>query len=709
MDKISFIHSAHSYGQRSIEQVLKLTSEGSSIPFISRYRKEATGNLDEIAISNIIASAELFDQLLDRKATILKAISEQGVLTQDLQNTIQTCFDPTKLEDLYLPYKKRKKTLGDKARERGLEPLAKIIMAQRTRNIRGEASRYVGGEVVDTDDAIQGACHIVSEWVNEQTGTREFLRNQFLRFGVLNSKLVKSKKEEAAVYEDYFDFSESLHKCPSHRFLAMMRGQEEGFLRLNVECRQEELTDKVARRLIKQDSETADLIQAAVKDGLQRLTFPSIENEVISHYKALADKQAIEVFSSNLKQLLLTAPLGSKRVLAIDPGFRTGCKVAVLSETGQFKQFETIYPHPPQNQTESSENLLFRLIQKHGIEAIAIGNGTASRETRNLVDGLVAKSRLAVEVYVVSESGASIYSASATAREEFPDLDVTVRGAISIGRRLMDPLAELVKIDPKSIGVGQYQHDVDQSLLKKSLTQTVESAVNQVGIDLNTASPHLLQFVSGLGPTLAQNIILHRQKIGAYTDRKQLLDVPRLGGKAYEQCAGFLRVRNGNNELDNTGVHPETYGLVEKMAKSLNLTSKQLMGNDQIIKNLKAETFINDQFGKATIEDIFKELKKPGHDPRGKAKAFAFDPNLKTIQDLIPGMVVPGIVGNITQFGAFVDIGIKENGLLHISEMKDGYISDPNEVVNLGQQLEVRIVAVDLTRGRINLSLKNVR
>lgn len=708
MDKIQYIKSKLGISNTPIVNIIKLTEEGSSIPFIARYRKEMTGNLDEVGISRIVEESAAFDNLISRKETILKAIEEQGALTVDLNKEINDCYDAIRLEDLYLPYKKRKKTLGDKARERGLEGLAKIIMAQRSTNLREEAKKFLNDDVNSVDEAIIGACHIISEWVNENVDTREFLRSQFLRFGKVVSKVSPSKKELASTYKDYFDFSEPLAKCPSHRLLAILRGKEEGFLRISIDSHQEELIEKVGYRLVKQGSTTGEYLLNAAKDGLERLSFPSIENEVINFYKEKADKDAIEVFCSNLNQLLLTPPLGSKKTLAIDPGFRTGCKVVVLSETGDFLKYETIFPHPPQNDKTISKKTILHLLNHYEIEAISIGNGTASRETKDFIDFCLAEYSNPPAVYIVSESGASIYSASSTAREEFPELDVTVRGAISIGRRLMDPLAELVKIDPKSIGVGQYQHDVDQTLLKKGLDNTVIFAVNQVGIDLNTASKHLLQYVSGLGPTLAQNIIQHRQQIGAYTNRQQLKAVPRLGAKAFEQCAGFLRIRKGDNPLDNTGVHPETYSIVKNMASDLGVTVQNLMEKTDLHSQISSAKYAKDSFGKETIDDILNELNKPGHDPRGTAKTFEFDANIRKIDDLVEGMTLPGIVGNITKFGAFIDIGIKENGLLHISEMSDTFINDPNKIVHLGQQLLLRVIGIDQTRGRINLSLKNM-
>lgn len=707
MQKSDFISSRTGLSLSAINNILKLSSEGATVPFIARYRKESTGNMDEVAISNIITAGAEFDLLQDRKNTILKAIEEQSLLTPELKKNIEDCFDSTRLEDLYLPYKKRKKTLGDRAKEKGLEGLAKIIMAQRTYNFENEAGKFLSAEVPDIDEAIEGACHIVAEWVNEHIQTREYLRNQFVKYGKITSKVVASKKADAGTYTDYFEFSESLQKSPSHRILAMLRGKEEGFLRIGIDAGQENLIQRVADRMVKPGSTTAEYIHKSVKDGLQRLAFPSIENEVINHYKTLADKEAIEVFCENLRQLLLTPPLGSKKVLGIDPGFRTGCKVVVLSENGEFEHYETIFPHPPQNESHKASQQILRLCEKFGIEAIAIGNGTASRETKDFVDKLITESQYPIDAYVVSESGASIYSASQVAREEFPQLDVTVRGAISIGRRLMDPLAELVKIDPKSIGVGQYQHDVDQNLLRQGLDQTVVFAVNKVGIDINTASPHVLRFVSGLGPGLAQNIVDHRKKIGGYSDRGQIKEVPRLGPKAFEQCAGFLRIREGQNPLDNTGVHPETYSIVKKMAADLGVKIAELVSNTTLIDQLVASKYTTEHFGMETIQDIIKELKKPGHDPRGKAKTFSFDKNIRTIADLAVGMSLPGLVGNITKFGAFVDIGIKENGLLHISEMSDTFINDPNKIVKLGQQLIVKIIGIDKERGRINLSLKS--
>jgi len=692
---------------KSVVNVIKLTEEGATIPFLARYRKEVTGQLDEVDIAKIVDSKKDLDTLEERKQTIIAAITESGLLTDDLKQAILKCEDKVVLEDLYLPYKKRKKTRGDIAKDKGLEGLAKLIMAQRS-NPLDDAKRFLNADVQTVADAIAGAKDIMAEWVNENPNNREYLRNQYTRFGKITSKVVGTKKEAATDYQDYFEFSEQLIKCPSHRFLAMLRGKEEGFLRVKVDADEELLIHKIQERSVKSSGPAADIIKEAVKDGLQRLLLPSVENAVLSSYKEKADKEAISVFCSNLKQLLLTAPLGSKSVLALDPGFRTGCKLVCLSATADLLHHETIYPNPPQNESVQAGKQLKYLIEKFGIEAIAIGNGTASRETKAFVDQVIEQLNTHVDVFVVSESGASIYSASKTGRDEFPDLDATVRGSISIGRRLIDPLAELVKIDAKSIGVGQYQHDVDQGKLKEGLDQTVIHAVNLVGVDLNTASSHLLQYISGLGPTLAQNIVDYRSKLGAFSKREELLKVPRLGPKAYEQSVGFLRIRSGKSPLDNTGVHPESYELVQQIAKDLGLKTDEIIGKKEVIAKVPLEKYVNDKFGMPTLKDIVKELQMPGHDPRGSAQSFSFSKTVKSSEDLYVGLELPGIVNNITKFGAFVDIGIKENGLLHISEISNTFISDPAEVLKLGQSLTVKIIALDLPRNRINLSLKQV-
>lgn len=704
-EHLQLISQALGLPQKYVAVVLKLTEEGATIPFIARYRKEMTGKLDEVQISNIINKNKELVDLEKRKESILTAIDEQGKLTPELRELIIKCEDINKLEDIYLPYKKRKKTRADIAREVGLEPLAKIIMAQNTLDPYKDASKYINGNVATVEEAINGAKDIIAEWINEKIETREYVREFLRKRGCLKSKVVKAKVEVAQNYKDYFDYEESLSRCPSHRFLAVSRGSEEGFLSTSITADFDYLKEKIAQRLIKSKGKCAELIKEALEDSFKRLLLPSIENQVLKEYKAKADLEAISVFSNNLKQLLLAAPLGSKRILALDPGFKTGCKLVVLGNNGEVVTNTTIYPNEPQKRASESEKTILHLIDEHKVEAVAIGNGTASRETKEFVDQCL-QGRTGIEVYVVSENGASIYSASEVGREEFPNLDITVRGAISIGRRLMDPLAELVKIDPKSIGVGQYQYDVDQSKLKENLELRVMSVVNSVGIDINTASPHILQYISGLGKTLAQNIIEKRKELSGFSDLQELKTVQRLGAKAYEQCAGFLRVRNGKNPLDNTGVHPERYGIVSKMAKDIGIQINELINDSEKIKGIDFLKYVSDNLGEPTLMDIKKELLKPGHDPRGSAKAFSFDENIKKINDLIPGMILPGIVGNMTNFGAFIDIGIKQNGMLHISQISEKFISNPAEVLHLGQHLNVKVMEIDFQRERISLTLK---
>lgn len=638
-----------------------------------------------------------------RKETILASIEEQGKLSPELRSKIENSYDLNEIEDLYLPYKKRRKTKADLAKEKGLEPLAKTIFEQKTNNIYTLAEKYLNDQVLSLDDAIQGAKDIIAEWISEDESIREYLREKFRKTSIITSKVVKSKAEEASLYKDYFEFNESLSKCPSHRYLAMMRGEKEGFLRVIVDIEMEVAIDYISRKYIFSKGESASLMSESIEDSYKRLIVPSVENQIRTEYKEKADKDAIAVFTENLRQLLLASPLGQKNILAIDPGFRTGCKVVCIDDKGDLAHNSTIYPHEPQSQLFQAKETIKNLVYQYHIDAIAIGNGTASRETKEMVDAIKFDKK--VNVFVVSENGASIYSASDVAREEFPDKDVTVRGAISIGRRLMDPLAELVKIDAKSIGVGQYQHDVDQSMLKESLDSTVISCVNSVGVNLNTASKHLLAYVSGLGPTMSSNIITFRSENGPFTSRQQLLKVPRLGAKAYEQCAGFLRIREAENPLDNTGVHPESYGVVNKMAKDLGVTIEKLIEDKELKKNIKLTDYINEKIGLPTLQDIMKELEKPGLDPRGEAKAFSFADGIKTLDDLREGMVLPGIVTNLTNFGAFVDIGIKGDAMLHISQISRKFIKSPSEVLKLQQIVNAKILNIDSERKRVNLTL----
>ncbi len=696
---------ANSVGVRhdQVRKTLELLQGGATIPFIARYRKEVTSHLDEVKIAEIQRAFQKLEELVSRKQTVLEAIDSQGKLTPELRERIEKCMDAIELEDIYLPYKKKRKTRADIAREKGLDDLAQLILAQKEKNIFTAAARFINDQVADEEEALQGARDIIAETVHENENCRDYLRNVFRKHGVISSKVVKTKAEEATVYKDYFEFSEPVQRCPSHRYLAMMRGEMEGMLRVFIDIDEERAIEWLERKFIFSRGEAANQISQAIADGYKRLMVPSIENQIRNEYKEKADEEAIKVFSENLRQLLLAAPLGQKTTLALDPGFRTGCKLVVLNERGELIHHSTIFPHAPQNQWTESQAIVRALVDKYGVSSIAIGNGTASRETRDLVEGI--RFDRAVQIFVVSESGASIYSASDVAREEFPDKDVTVRGAISIGRRLMDPLAELVKIDPKSIGVGQYQHDVDQVRLKESLDLTVMSCVNSVGINLNTASKHLLMYVSGLGPTLSQNIISYREEKGGFTSRQQLKQVARLGDKAYEQCAGFLRIRDAANPLDNTAVHPESYEVVSKMAADLGVEVKNLIEDAALRKKIELSRYVTEKTGLPTLQDILKELEKPGLDPRGEAKAFSFDASVKTIEDVRVGMLLPGIVTNLTAFGAFVDIGVKQDGLLHISQITRKFIKSPAEVLKLHQELNVKVVEVDVARKRINLSL----
>lgn len=693
-----------SISERQIARTIDLLEEGATIPFISRYRKEVTGGLDEIQIGEIKRQYEKFQELTKRKETILNAIEEQGKLTPELKLRIENSWDSTELEDIYLPYKPKKQTRAEIARKKGLEPLAKIVMAQNEGDVYAKAQQFINQDVANAEEALQGARDIIAEWVNENESARNAIRNIFNREALISSKLVKGKEEEGAKYRDYFDFSEPLFRCSSHRLLAMRRGEAEGVLRVGISPDDEHSLAVLNRRFVKGTSAASGQVETAVKDGYKRLLKPSIETEFAALSKEKADVQAIKVFAENLRQLLLSPPLGQKRVLGIDPGFRTGCKVVCLDAQGNLLHNETIYPHPPQNEKTKAGMKIVSLVSTYAIEAIAVGNGTAGRETEQFITGLRYDRKL--QIFAVSEDGASVYSASKIARDEFPEYDVTVRGAISIGRRLMDPLAELVKIDPKSIGVGQYQHDVNQSELKNALDQTVENCVNQVGVNLNTASKHLLTYVSGLGPSLAQNIVDYRAKNGPFKSRKELLKVPRLGEKAFQQSAGFLRIPDAQNPLDNSAVHPESYPVVEAMAGDLNCKVNDLIKEKEIRSKIQPEKYLSEKTGMPTLLDIISELEKPGRDPRQSIRVFEFDPNVRTITDLREGQILPGIISNITNFGCFVDIGIKEKGLVHVSNMADRYVSNPAEVVSLHQHVQVKVLSIDRERKRIQLSLK---
>jgi uncharacterized protein len=699
MKKEEYIQSNSGLQFKSILNTIKLLTEGSTVPFIARYRKEMTSGLDEVKIALIRDSSKKFDDLITRQQTILTTIDEQGKLTIELREKIVSCFDSVVLEDLYLPYKQKRVTKGEKAKKLGLEPLAKMIISQRGGDPEFMAEKFVKGEVEDAQSAISGAKDIMAEWMNENLQIRSRLRQLFQRKSVLVSKLVKGKEEEAAKYRDYFDFSEPLTRCASHRLLALIRAEREGFISLKSQPDSKEALDILERYYVKGTDACAQIVTDACKESYKRLISPSLENEVLNEAKENADKEAIKVFSTNLRQLLLAPPLGSKRILAIDPGFRTGCKVVCLDESGALLMNQTIYPHAPQNEASAAKSKIAQWVQAYKIDAIAIGDGTAGRETEALVK-LIRFDR-DLEVFVVREDGASIYSASSIARKEFPNYDVTVRGSVSIGRRLMDPLAELVKIDPKSIGVGQYQHEVNQSSLKHALDDVVISCVNAVGVDLNTASPYLLSYVSGLGPTLAENIVAYRSEVGSFRSRNELKKVNRLGEKAFEQAAGFLRVRNSENPLDDSAVHPESYSMVQKMAKQLKVKVDELIGNDQLVNKLTKNEF--PEIDGFTFDDIIKELKKPGRDPRKKAKVLEFDSTIRTIDDLRTGMVLPGIVTNVTAFGAFINIGIKENGLIHKSNLADVYVEDPSQFISLHEHVQVQVLEVDAARKRVGL------
>lgn len=714
------IASALNLQERAVANTLALLEEGCTIPFISRYRKERTGGLDEVQIAAISDRFDKLQEIQKRKDTIIKTITDLEKMTPELKKRIEDCWDTSELEDIYLPYKPKRRTRAQVAREQGLEPLAQLLLLQRERDPERAAERYVKGDVKDTGSAIKGAQDIIAETVSEDERSRQQIRNAFSRQAIISSKVVKAKADtdEAAKYSDYFDWSEPLKRCSSHRLLAMRRGESEGILRISISPNDEEAADKLKRHYVYGNTPCGQLVGEAVDDGYKRLLKPSIETEFAALSKERADEEAIRVFAENLRQLLLGAPLGQKRVMGIDPGFRTGCKVVCLDAQGNLLHHDAIFPHPPVNKRTESAIAIQKMIQKYQIEAISIGNGTASRETNDFIKDVLAgrynidtrkKDELPKpQIFTVSEDGASVYSASKTAREEFPDEDVTVRGAVSIGRRLMDPLAELVKIDPKSIGVGQYQHDVDQTKLKHSLDQTVESCVNLVGVNLNTASQHLLMYVSGLGPTLAKNIVDYRRENGAFTSRAQLKKVPRLGPSAFQQCAGFLRIPGAKNPLDNSAVHPESYAVVEQMAKDHGCTVADLIKDKEKRDTIDIRKYVTAEVGIPTLTDIMQELEKPGRDPREQLEEFEFDKNVSTVDDLIEGMILPGIVTNITNFGAFVDIGVHQDGLIHISQMANRRITHPTDVVKLHQHVRVRVIEVDHRRNRISLSLKGI-
>lgn len=708
MTTIQYIQNQTNIAVKSIEATIKLLSEDCTIPFISRYRKDQTGNLDEVQIEQIAKLNKQFIEIVKRKESILKSIEEQNALSPELKSKIENSFDLQELEDFYLPFKKKKKTKADTARENGLEPLAKIIMSQRNDDIEFLASKYLNEKVTNEDEALQGARDIIAEWINENIFIRKSLRRTFQRKAEITTKVVKTKKDDEAAqkFSQYFDWSENAVKTPSHRLLAMLRAEAEGFIKLNVGLNDEDKNEVIRfmeDNLIKTNNESGEQIEKAIKDSYKRLLEPSISNETLQEAKTKADIKAIDVFAENLRQLLLAPPLGEKRILAIDPGYKSGCKLVCLDEKGDLLNNETVYPHAPQNDSAMAMKKIRSMVNAYNIEAISIGNGTASRETEFFIKKIAFDKP--IQVFVVSEAGASVYSASKIARDEFPNYDVTVRGSVSIGRRLSDPLAELVKIDPKSIGVGQYQHDVDQNKLKEQLDAVVMSCVNAVGINVNTASKSLLSYVSGIGEKMAENIVAFRTENGPFEDRKQLKKVPRLGEKAYQQAAAFIRIKDGKNPLDNSAVHPEAYAIVEKMAKDLGIKTNELVANKEKISQISPEKYITSEIGILTLKDVLKELEKPGLDPRKAAKVFEFDPNVRTIKDLKNGMILPGIVNNITAFGCFVDIGTKESGLVHISQLKAGFVSDVNEVVKLHQHVQVKVVEVDEVRKRIQLTM----
>lgn len=712
MQLISYLLKYTQLPEKSIKNTVELLNEDCTIPFISRYRKEKTGDLDEVQIGDIVKFKEQFEILEKRKVAIIKSVEEQNALTDELRKKFEQAVDLTSLEDLYLPYKKKRNTKSEIAIKNGLEPLAKIIMSQNNDDIEFIASKYLNKTIVNEDEALEGAQHIISEWINERTDIRNLIRNQLEKFAKITTKVISTKtgtftplsaSDKAQKFRDYFDWSEALNRCPSHRLLAILRAENEKIIRVKIEIDDELTIKKIAERLIKSRNSSTPYLKIAIEDAYKRLLYPSLSNEILKLAKEKADADAIQVFSNNLKQLLLGAPLGQKRILAIDPGFKSGCKVVCLNEQGDLIHNETIYPHPPQNDVSGAIKKISTLTEAYKIEAIAIGNGTASRETEHLVKRIHFKN--AIEVFIVSEAGASIYSASKIARDEFPNFDVTVRGSVSIGRRLADPLAELVKIDPKSIGVGQYQHDVDQTKLKTSLDTVVASCVNSVGVNINTASVPLLSYVSGIGPKLAENIVTYRNENGAYTSRQDIKKVPRLGGKAFEQGAAFLRIKEAKNPLDDSAVHPERYSLITTMAKNLGVTVQDLIGNKKTLESIDLKNYCTDDIGLPTLKDIIKELEKPGLDTREKAKVFTFDQNIKSITDVHEGQLLPGIVNNITNFGCFVDIGIKESGLIHVSNLSDSFVKDVNEHVTLQQQIIVKVLEVDVARKRIQLKL----
>jgi len=705
MHLISYIKTNTQLPETSIKNTVDLLNEDCTIPFISRYRKERTGNLDEVQIGEIVKYKELFETLEKRKIAILKAIDEQDALTDELKHKIEAAQDITTLEDLYLPFKKSRKTKADTARQNGLEPLAKIIMSQNANDVESIAFKYVKGEITSVDDALEGARHIIAEWINERTDIRNNIRHQLERFAMISTKVVKSKadNENAQKFRDYFDWEESLSRIPSHRLLAILRAETEGYIKTKIAIDEKKAIAKIEDRIIRSSNDCAKQLEIAIKDAYKRLLLPALSNKALQIAKEKADASAITVFAKNLKQLLLGSPLGEKRVLAIDPGFRTGCKVVCLDAQGGLLYNETIYPHPPKSDSAGAIKKISSLTEAYQIEAIAIGNGTASRETESLIRRIHFKND--IQVFVVSEAGASIYSASKIARDEFPNYDVTVRGSVSIGRRLQDPLAELVKIDAKSIGVGQYQHDVDQTKLKKELDTVVESCVNAVGVNINTASTSLLSYVSGIGPKLAENIVTYRDENGAFASRNDIKNVPRLGGKAFEQGAGFFRIKSAKNPLDDSSVHPESYNIVEKIAKDIGKNVSDLIGNKEQLQKIDLQKYCTESVGLPTLQDIVKELEKPGLDIREQAKVFTFNQNIKSINDLQEGQLLPGIVNNVTNFGAFVDIGIKESGLIHVSNLSDSFVSDVNEHVSLHQQVIVKVLEVDIQRKRIQLKL----
>ncbi len=704
---VQVISKTFSLAPWQVENTLRLLQDGATVPFISRYRKEATGSLDETQVSDVRDYHTRLIEMDKRRETILSSIEEQGKLTDELKQKILEASSMTELEDLYLPYRPKKKTRASVAREKGLEPLAEILMKQKETDIIARAKEFVSDQVPSEEDALQGARDIIAEWVNENKKARDGIRNLFGREAIICSKIIKGKEQEGNKYEDYFDYNEPLEKCPSHRLLAIYRGEAEGFLKVKIEPDDSNAIRILDEQFVKGQSDASRQVSIAVRDCYKRLLSPSIETEFRQLAKEKADQEAIRVFADNLRQLLMASPLGQKRVLAIDPGYRTGCKIVCIDAQGNLLHNETIYPHPPQNETGKSAKKIDTLVSQYKIEAIAIGNGTASRETERFIRFL--KFDRDLQVFVVNEAGASVYSASKTAREEFPQYDVTVRGAVSIGRRLMDPLAELVKIDPKSIGVGQYQHDVDQNKLKKGLDQVVESCVNAVGVEVNTASKHLLTYVSGLGPQLAQHIIDHRMENGPFRSREQLKQVHRMGDKAFEQSAGFLRIRDGINPLDNSAVHPESYHIVERMAENLNASVQDLLQNEKLRQSIDIKQYVEGTIGIPTLRDIMDELAKPGRDPRTGIKVFEFAEDIYSIEDVKPGMVLPGIVTNITNFGAFVDIGVKQDGLVHISQLADRFVKNPQEIVRLHQHVKVKVLEVDVERRRIQLTMKGLQ